>query len=93
MRMPMTGSAVRAGLGLLGLAVGASACSSGTASETGKALYEQNCRSCHRSISVFADMGPARLQAELAAPALRKHRFRLSLEEQQALLDYLQGGR
>lgn len=38
-------------------------------------------------------MEPAQLQAELAAPALRRHRFRLSLQEQQALLDYLRGGR
>lgn len=34
-------------------------------------------------------MEPTRLQAELAAPSLRKHRFRLSLEEQQTLQDYL----
>lgn len=79
-------------LALTLLAAGVSACSSGTATETGRVLYEQNCQSCHRSVSVFADMEPARLQAELAAPALRKHRFRLSLEEQQALLSYLQGG-
>ena len=92
-RVATAGSAARAWLGLLMLGAGVSACSSGTATETGRALYEQNCQSCHRSISVFADMEPARLQAELAAPALRKHRFRLSLEEQLALLDYLRSGR
>lgn len=84
---------LRSLLVLILLAMGAGACSSGTATETGRALYENQCQSCHRSVSVFADMEPARLQAELAAPALRKHRFRLSLEQQQALLDYLQDGR
>lgn len=77
---------------LLLTAVVAGGCAEGTAGEAGRTLYENQCQSCHRSISVFADMGPARLQAELAAPSLRKHRFRLSLEEQQALLDYLRKG-
>lgn len=83
------GSNSRPGRGLLAAAVLALAGSPATAAEAGRTLYESRCQSCHRSVSDFADMEPAQLAAELAAPTVRKHRFRLSPAEQEALRDYL----
>lgn len=63
--------------------------SGAAAGADGQSLFETRCQSCHRSISVFSNVDAATLRNELANPTRRPHRFELSAEEQQQMLDFI----